>query len=252
MVFGAPKSGTSVVAQLLSIGSGGSATIDIPTLWRTPVQEVRNGNTSAAQLIGHHRAYFSRDVIKEPGLTSIMDLIVSEMGVRKVVFVVRDPLTNIRSLLQRRGIPGDLDVLSQDQMKRLVGGSWHWTYDWPYRNTKASADWFGGRHYVEALAAQWQSGVDAWVRTRQMDVEPFVLRYEDFLVDKMTAIESIMDQFGLAMRHDISEHLDKQFQPKGDHTVSVESFFGPRNMEHILRETEQGVSLFGYQTQDFV
>ena len=75
-VFGNPKSGTSVIAELLAIGGGWSATVDIPTLWRTPVSDVRKGLSSAQALVEHHQAYFSRDLIKEPGLTVIMDRLV--------------------------------------------------------------------------------------------------------------------------------------------------------------------------------
>ena len=245
-VFGNPKSGTSVIAELLAIGGGWSATVDIPTLWRTPVSDVRKGLSSAQALVEHHQAYFSRDLIKEPGLTVIMDRLVEELELQKVVFVVRDPRTNIRSLLQRRGVPGNMETLTPELRLRLCKSNWHWTYDWPYRNERKEPHWLRDRQYIDGLAAQWQSGVDALECVREMGVEPLVIRYEDFLLDKESTITEALEKMGSSARVDFGPYMDVQFQPKGDHSMPLDVFFGEANLERIERATKKGVGLFNY------
>ena len=187
---------------------GLSSTVDIPTLWRTPVRDVMEGKRRAEDLLDHHRAYFSRGLIKEPGLTLIMPEIVSAMGARKVVFVVRDPYDTVRSILQRRGVPGNLDGLTGNLERRLNKGHWHWTYDWPHRYRPTKPLCFENRHYVEGLAAMWQWSVEAFQKTVAAGHDVEVVRYEDFLGNKQGTIEAVLSVLDVGVKHDIAPFLD--------------------------------------------
>jgi len=245
-VFGCPKSGTSAVSALLAKAGGLSVTVDIPPLWRTPVWEVHAGQRSAASLIRHHRAYFSRDLIKEPALTTIMDDLLPALGAQKVVFVIREPKSTVRSILQRRGLPGNAEQLSPKQWSQVYKGSWHWTYDWPYRYSPQVPPWLKDRTYVEGLATLWQWGVDALERTQALGWDPLVVRYEDFLDDKLETIHSTLASLDIPVKMDVSPFLDRQFQPKGNHSVSLPDFFGLDNLSRIESITKTGRHRFNY------
>ena len=246
LVFGCQKSGTSAIASLMAEAGGLSSTVDIPALWRTPVRDVMEGKRRVEDLLDHHRAYFSRGLIKEPGLTLIMPEIVSAMGARKVVFVVRDPYDTVRSILQRRNVPGNLDGLTGDLERRLNKAHWHWTYDWPHRYRPTKPLCFENRHYVEGLAAMWQWSVEAFQKTVAAGHDVEVVRYEDFLGNKQGTIEAVLSVMGVDVKHDIAPFLDVNFQPKGDHSISVPDFFGGDNLARISAVTEAGRNYFNY------
>ena len=246
LVFGCPKSGTSAVAHLLADAGALKATVDIPTFWQTPAADVLEGRISIDTLLSQHKAYFSRDLIKEPGLTAIMDTLVSRLEAKKVVFVVRDPVTTVRSILQRRGVPGHLTALTSAQRLQLSKRNWHWTYDWPYKCEPHEPAWLSGRHYVEGLAMLWQSSVDALVRTQGQGASPVVIRYEDFIEGKQAVIHQTLEALGVEVKVDISSALDRQFQPAGDHSKPVQDFFGPDNFDRIIDATHAGREMFNY------
>lgn len=245
-VFGCQKSGTSAVAQLTAMAGGLSATVDIPTIWRTPVSDIVRGEASVKGLVEAHRPYFSRELVKEPGLAPILDEVAGHIGLQKVVFVVRNPTTNVRSILQRRGVAGDLPELRVEDVAAMLKGNWHWTYDWPHVYRPQAKFWSEGRHYVEGLGALWSSCVAAMERAEKNGVEVHVVRYEDFVKDKRGTVERILAEFGRPVRQDVSAHVDVRFQPKGDHSISVEDFFGADNLARLEDVTRPGAQLFGY------
>lgn len=245
-VFGCQKSGTSAVAQLTAMAGGLSATVDIPTIWRTPVTDIVRGQASVKGLVEAHRPYFSRALVKEPALAPILDEVAGHIGLQKVVFVVRNPSTNVRSILQRRGVAGDLPELWSEEVAAMLKGNWHWTYDWPHVYRPQAKFWSEGRHYVEGLGTLWSSCVAAMERAEKNGVEVHVVRYEDFVKDKRGTVERILAEFGRPVRQDVSAHVDVRFQPKGDHSISVEDFFGADNLARLEDVTRPGAQLFGY------
>jgi hypothetical protein len=246
-VFGCQKSGTSAVAQLTAMAGGLSATVDIPTMWRTPVTDIVRGEATVKDFVETHRPYFSRELVKEPGLAPILDQVAGQIGLRKVVFVVRNPLTNVRSILQRRGVVGDRPELQAEEVAAMLKGNWHWAYDWPHVYRPEAKFWSEGRHYVEGLGTLWSSCVAAMQRAEKMGVEVHVVRYEDFVKDKRGTVEGILAEFGRPVRQDVSAHVDVRFQPKGDHSVSVEDFFGATNLAMLEEATRTGAHFFGYR-----
>ncbi|MAC16943.1 MAG: hypothetical protein CMC97_01400 [Flavobacteriales bacterium] len=245
-VFGCQKSGTSAVAQLTAMAGGLSATVDIPTIWRTPVSDIVKGQSAVKDLVEIHRPYFSRELVKEPGLTPILEHVAAHVGLRKVVFVVRDPFTNVRSMLQRRGLEGNRPELAAEEFAAMMKGNWHWTYDWPYAYRPQAKFWSEGRHYVEGLGFLWSSCVAAMQRAEENGVKVHVVRYEDFVKDKRGTVERILADFGRPVRQDVSAHVDVRFQPKGDHSISVEDFFGAANSAMLEEVTRSRAHLFGY------
>ena len=128
----------------------------------------------------------------------------------------------------------------------MLKGHWHWTYDWPYVYRPQAKFWSEGRHYVEGLGTLWSSCVAAMERAEKNGVEVHVVRYEDFVTDKRGTVERILAEFGRPVRQDVSAHVDVRFQPKGDHSISVEDFFGADNLARLEDVTRAGAHLFGY------
>ena len=59
-------------------------------MWRTPVTDIVRGEATVKDFVETHRPYFSRELVKEPGLAPILDQVAGQIGLRKVVFVVRN------------------------------------------------------------------------------------------------------------------------------------------------------------------
>lgn len=154
------------------------------------------------------------------------------------VFVVRDPRQNIRSVLNRLTLPGDLDSLSGEQYahlrKKLPG--WH---------TILTGSSFGSStgHYIDVLA-------DRWVRANQVYLSASdriaLVRYEDFDAAKRPVIERLATDLGFSVVSDISESQDRQFQPLGDRSIAPAVFFGQGNLERLERRCATLMSSFGY------
>ena len=112
IVLGHQKTGTSVIAALLGEATGKSVTIDmfhhnnkIRPFFR---EDIFNKKLSLRDFIQANALYFSTDIIKEPDLTFHYEALLNYFPKAKFVFVIRDPRDNIRSILNRLKISGNL------------------------------------------------------------------------------------------------------------------------------------------------
>jgi len=234
IVLGNQKSGTSAIAHLLADCGGVSKTIDIPPLWPPVGIEIMRRETDFASVVRHHRAQFSTKVIKEPMMTFFVDQVLGVFPEGTYLFVVRDPRDNIRSLLNRRQIPGDLAEIEPDLVPALP----------PHNVVVDPAVWGGvGENYVGVLAHRWNRAVDSYLR----HADRFHLaKYEDFGQDKVGFIEDLAGQVGIAPAKDVSDRVDTQFQPPGEHDTPWEQFFGRENLAHIERICRGRMAILGY------
>ena len=65
-------------------------------------------------------------------------------------------------------------------------------------------------------------------------------------MDKESTITAALEKMGSSARVDFGSYMDVQFQPKGDHSMPLDVFFGEANLERIERATKKGVGLFNY------
>jgi hypothetical protein len=234
LVFGNQKSGTSAVANLLAELCGLSATIDDPPIRPDAMREFALGQADFRAFVQRHPREFSAQLIKHPNLTFFTDRVLEVFDQARVVFVVRDPRDNIRSILQRRKVPGDLEQIDAQQMSQIGGPA---MYD--------PRLWGGeGENYIGHMALRWNTANDAYLRNAQR----FVLcRYEDFMADKLGVLNELARKLQLAPKHDIRARLDVQFQPAGDHSIPWSEFFGPRNLARIETLCAERMAKFGYR-----
>jgi hypothetical protein len=236
LIMGNPKSGTSAIVALLSEMTGTPATIDLRLeMWSPTIDRVKAGTLPFAQFVERNRLAFSRPLVKEPALTFFYDELATYFPESQFVMVIRDPRDNIRSLFNRRGIPGNLSALPREKVAPLLR-AWHLMLD------NSWLDIPGGT-YVEAQAHRWNHAIDLYERHRARSI---LCRYETFREDKVGEIRRLARELDLAEKHTIDDRVDVQFQPSGDNRGSWSDFFGAHNLSRIETICGERMERFGY------
>lgn len=234
VVLGNQKTGTSAIAHLLADHCGLSKTIDVPELWYPTLADLLRGELELSEVVRANPKPFSAELLKEPNLTFMYPAVRRAFPGARFVFVNRAPGQNIRSILNRMGLPGDLDDLAQGEWK--VPASWAPAFDPSVFATDST-------HYVDMLADRWNRAADVYLEHPD---EMVAVRYEDFVRDKAATIAALARALELPARRDIAAAVDVQYQPRGDRAVSLEEFFGPRNLLRIERICGSRARACGY------
>ncbi|MGB3858705.1 MAG: PIG-L family deacetylase [Ornithinimicrobium sp.] len=238
-VLGNQKSGTTAIAALLAECIDETFTSDVLYRNKLRLKDLLDENPSVAALADRRPEAFEGSVIKDNDFTFLYPSLFSAFPKAKFVFVVRDPRQNIRSVLNRLKLPGDLDSLSEQdyaQLKKKLPG-WHTIL------TGSSFDSAKG-HYIDELA-------DRWVRANQVyqnaSDHMTLVRYEDFDAAKRAVVEQLAVELGFSVVTDISSSQDRQYQPRGDRSITPEDFFGHENLDRIESRCAALMSSFGYE-----
>lgn len=218
IILGNQKSGTSAIAHLLADYGGLSKRVDVRPLWPPTGRDIMLGRTPFADVVARYPGAFSAAVIKEPMMTFFAPQVVDRFPAARFVFVIRDPRTNIRSLLNWYGMPGDLPEIPPE-LKPAA----------PAMFTDVEV-WGEGANYIEMLANRWNRAANVWLTHR----DHFVLvKYESFLADKVGCIARLATASGVTRARDISTRVNVPYQPPGDTSVTAADFFGPANLRRI-------------------
>jgi hypothetical protein len=234
-VFGNQKSGTTVIAALLSRATGLTVTLDFHGAREPQLGRLFRGELGIERFVALNRYPLSRAIVKEPNLTFVADQLMEHFGCSKAVFVVRDPRTNIRSLLTRLSIPGDLDALSLDDVW-LPNATWRSILEGRYLDS-------GYTHYIDVLAHRWKAAAAVYFKEPRKYT---LLRYEDFLQDKVGGIISLAFSLNLGLVNDITPYVDVQYQTVSDKRVAVREFFGEKNLSRIDTICSEYMDLLRY------
>jgi hypothetical protein len=187
-----------------------------------------------------HRAYFAPEIIKDPNFAFSYPELRRRFPDAPRVFIVRDPRQNIRSILNRLGLPGHLDELGDEHNELLARkDGWHAIVE-----GRGLAITEG--NYISRLAQRWSAGVRCYSQQRA-SVE--MVRYEDFLADKPGCIADLAGRVGLPIVADIRKDQDRQYQPRGNRSVSLDAFFGEKNLDLIESICAPEMALVGYTRQ---
>ncbi|MES1952426.1 hypothetical protein S4A8_16287 [Salinisphaera sp. S4-8] len=184
-----------------------------------------------------YRKEFTRDIVKEPALTYFYNDLKVVFPRARYIMIQRHPLENIRSILNRLKIPGNLPEISFDDWPALI--------DTPVWRLALNSSWLGREsfNYVEALAQRWVIASEIYL------AEPHsftLIKYEDFLEGKVSRITQLAEAMDLPVRNGIGDSVDKQYQPKGT-VVDSRVFFGEENLRVISRICEPVACRFGYE-----
>lgn len=238
IVLGNQKSGTSAIAALLGEMTGKSFHIDMMKANERNIYEyVKTGRISFDEFIKLNKLEFSKEIVKEPNLAVLYGQINQYFPQAKFIFVVRDPRDNIRSILDRFKIPGNLQQMRPEDQRSLVR-SWPSVFD---------GRWLGlsGENYIEMLAARWNYMADIfWDNQSHI----LLLKYEDFLQDKMGELARLAETIGITPVNDISAKVNIQYQPAGgNRNVKWRDFFGEDNLSRIELICGERMRRFEYQ-----
>jgi len=235
-VLGHQKSGTSAVAALLARLTGSSVTIDLLNEDRWPTYaKLASGQMPFERFVRRNRLDFSRAIVKEPNLTFFYAQLAAHFPAARFVMVVRDPRTNAKSILERVGLPGDRREIPAERLRSLRRG-WQLMFESGWLDLERG-------NYVDLLAERWNLCADVYLEHSSAF---HLLRYEDFRADKLAALEKLAEDLGLEPQQDIGPLLDRQFQPAGNHRVTVEEFFDADNLARIERACSERMGRLGY------
>ena len=236
IILGNQKSGTTAVAALLAEMTGLSATLDLKKEMKNPViDRVKTGGMSMTDFVRLNKLDFSREIIKEPSLSPFYAELAECFPRSRFVMVIRDPRDNIRSILNRLRIPGNLPTITEDQRSEITP-AWELILD---------GRWLGleGENYIEMLAERWRYITDLYLRNAGRMV---LLKYEDFSKDKTGTLDRLATTLGLEKKKDVSHRVNVQFQPAGDRSVRWDDFYGPENLARIERICSEHMQKLGY------
>lgn len=235
IVLGNSKSGTTAIAALLAEYGDLSVTLDFWPRLRRPetLAAVHAGDVPFDDFVRRFRADFARDVVKDPHLTFLYPQLAVRFPRARFVMVMRDPRDNIRSILNRLELPGDLDALDPGAYRRMR----------PLWEAILKSPWLDARgNYVERLADRWARGARVYLDAREAIT---LIRFEDFLADKKGAITGLADRLDIAKAGRIDDKLDTRYQPPGDRSVGWREFFGP-NLAAIEARCAEEARALGY------
>ena len=236
-VFGNQKSGTSVIAALLAAISDLEATIDFTSreINDPKIPLVYSGERSLDWFIQRNRIEFSRPIIKEPSLTFLAESLLQRWPRCRSAFVIRHPCDNIRSILDRLCLPGDLDSIESIEIK---SGNRAW-------DTVLDNRWLGvdANHYIDQLAWRWVVSVQLY---QKLSERMRLIRYEDFEQDKIQTIKELARSLGLEPVAPIDDLINIQYQPAGRRGREYSEVFGA-NLERIERICWPLAAEFGYE-----
>jgi hypothetical protein len=237
IVLGNQKAGTSAIAGLLAAATGCSVALDLRNEQTAHPAFIRCrlGEISFVELVERNRLDFSRDIVKEPNLSLLYEEVVGYFRDGRVGLVIRDPRDNIRSLLNWLGIPGELAELPDQYYTPLT----------TVQRSVLDVEWLGmhAESHIEALALRWNMIADTYLHHAERIA---LIRYEDFCLEKVDAITQLAGRLGLRAQRDISDDVDREFQPPGDRTVTWLEFFGPDNLRRITDVCGDRMREFGY------
>jgi hypothetical protein len=241
---GSPKSGTTAIAALLAEATGLSISND--PFWRVLrsdgdgflLPDVLEGNLRLDAFVRKYPAYFSAQIVKDPDFAFLYRELQQVFPESPQVFIVRDPRENIRSILDRLHMRGDLERLGPAENRTLAReGGWRAILD----GRGLGLD--GRANYIGRLAQRWTRGVDAYFAA---GTPVHLVRYEDFLEDRAAFIADLAELLGLQLRTDVSERLARRPGHHGYRSLSTETFFGKRNLSIIERTCGAHMAKFGY------
>ena len=232
-VLGVQKSGTTAIATLLAKLTGRALSSDFTHL-DPPAERTRffDRELPFDEFVAQHRREFGQDIVKDPNLTFFVSELRNAFPAAPIVFIARDPREQVRSLLDWMQVPGDRDEIDTaslpENIRMLLEGRWPRVE---------------GRNYVERLAARWRAGADAYLSHRD---QLTLIRYEDFVRDKVGELTALAARIGLDSVADISADVDTQYQSRGNPRPWLD-VFGERNLRLIEEACAEPMAALGYK-----
>ncbi len=236
-ILGNQKSGTSAIANILAKAVNQSSSIDLflSGYKYDYLLDWKKNNISTEKFIKLNRIDFSKKIIKEPHLSVFYEELVRHYPESKFVFIVRNPLDNIRSILDRLKINGSQKFIENNSSK--IFHSWELVF---------RTDWLGGKesNLIEVLSERWKIIAKIFLENKQNII---LVKYEDFTKNKVRVINELAEKLNLTVSRDVKKILNYQFQPRGkNRNTDPEKFFGKKNYNKIIKICSSELRQLGY------
>lgn len=239
IIIGNPKTGTSVISSLIANRGGLTRTIDIPEMWYKQIDLYRD-EIRLEDFVKRNPHRFNKSLVKEPDLTFLYDKIVSMFPEAKIILIIRHPIDNIRSILDRVNIsPNSLPIKVDNINNRNIIEPWKWFLTGEVlKNNPANK-------VPYTLAHNWVYTVNLYLNNQD---SIYLIRYEDFIEDKIKFIDKYCEDLNIEKNNDISNLIDKQYQPKGKNkNKKVEELFSMEVIEKIENICSIEMRKLGYE-----
>ena len=194
--------------------------------------ELYGGDRSLPALVRSHAKLFSAGVVKDPNFIFFAPHLPEAFPAAKFVFIVRDPRDNIRSILNRLRLPAEPSETDSAE----ISDTWRRVLDGLTPTVE-------GSNYLERLAARWVMAVRCY---RDHAEWMHLVKYERFNVSKVDTIVACLRDLGLPHDGDFEALLDRQFQSRGDRTISWQEFFGTKGLRIIEGTCAAEMRTLGY------
>ena len=237
-ILGNQKSGTSAIASILGVFSGKITAIDLflSGFYYSLFLDWKCKKISTKDFINKNKVEFSAEIIKEPHLSIFFDELKTEYPQSRFVLIIRNPFDNIRSILDRLDVEGNKTLLNKKDKKKFFH-SWKLLLE---------NEWIGGskNHYIEVLAERWNTICNVYLENKENII---LVKYEDFMSDKNNTIIMLAKKLELSQNGEISNLLEKQFQPKGKRkNQDIKLFFGDVNYSKIYEICKENMKKLDY------
>ena len=241
VVLGHQKTGTTAIVSLLAHSANMSFSSD-------PIYEMAPSNSNFLcvffdnsndfiHIAKKNPKLFFQQVVKDPDYVLSIDKVFKLYPSAKFVFIAREPHQIIRSIFNRLSIEGTTE-LSKISCENLTKPTANW--DYIINGSPTVSD---DMSIVERLATRIEEATLSYLN-HNSNIK--LIRYEDFKVDKSQYIKKTLEDMGLPCLKDTSIIENKQFQPKGDHKILIEDFFGKKNYDLITHICARTINSFGY------
>lgn len=237
--MGHQKSGTTAIANLLSKRSKMSYSND-PVFFscresNDAVKLLENKSEEFVTIMRAHRGLFFREVVKDPDFSFAPCLISRMYPAAKIIFISRNPFDIIRSIYNRLGISGQIEA-KKIPMSNMKNPTCQWDY---IINGEIGCS----KQVTERLAARIEETTVQYLKHKD---KVTLVKYEEFMSNKSKFIDELADNLGFEKKSDITDYLNKQFQPKGQSEISSDEFFSRESTRIISKACPITLSEFTY------
>jgi hypothetical protein len=231
LVLGNQKTGSSAIAHLLAACGGLSLAADVhPAQGRERRMAHLDASEMRAFIQNEARYYFGHAVVKENALTPATGALLGALPQARGVFIVRHPAHNIRSILDRLGLPGTPRPLGT-VAPELPAAGWREVVTNAALRSDDPED--APEDHITALARRWATLARRYLRHAE---RLHLARYEDFMAEKAGFVRRLADTLDIPFQRDIESLLDVPFQPRGAHRGAALDQFFSTDALHIIDE----------------
>ena len=238
IVLGNQKSGSSAIANLIAEYSDISRTIDIPEFIQYQSKIIK-GEKNFSSFIKKYPYRFSKYLLKDNHFSFYINDVEQCFPDSYILFVMRHPLDNIRSILDRVNMSGTDIIQSFNYIENKIEPNWK-----PILSNEFLPQISNKLLLYEGLAIRWKVAAQLYLKSKN---KAQLVKYEEFDKNKMKTIQNICNLLNLKEKRDITPKLDYNFQQKGkNRNKNIIEFFDKEIIEKVEALCEEEMRELGY------